>query len=258
MANNNEIRCRISLEHFEGPLDLLLYLIRKDELDIYDIPISYVTKQYISYLDLMQQFDLEIAGEYLYIASVLLNIKSRMLLPSNSKDTDAPEDPREELTAVLVEYRQFKNAGEFLRIRLDKEKLYCPAGKVIVPNSVPTEHAVPLDFIDLLRTAWEILKRQNRIEAIAKTEEFDIRARIEVVKKRLANRKRVTFLELFDEDEKVTGIIFVGTFFAILELMRQQYILVRQQQTFGQIWIFRRRAEKKLAETTEIIESDAM
>ncbi len=235
----DDIRCKVKVESFEGPLDLLLYLIQKDEIDIYDIPISYITKQYIEYLNFMKELDLEIAGEYLYIASVLVNIKARMLLPRPVKEDGLVEDPREELTAALIEYRQFKNAGEYLRLKLRSEILYTPRGRVILPKSVPEIITVPLDLFDLMRTAWEILKRHQRVAAAGRRTKIDIAERIEFVRQKVEQRQRLTLLELF-EQPKITGLFFVGTFFAILELMRQKFLLIRQQKPFGNIWIYKR------------------
>jgi len=241
MNATEDIRYRVKLEGFEGPLDLLLYLIQKDEIDIYDIPISYITKQYMEYLNFMEELNLEIAGEYLYIASVLVNIKARMLLPRPVREDGAVEDPREELTAALIEYRQFKNAGEYLRLKLKEESLFTPRGRVILPRSVPTVITVPLDLFDLMKTAWELLKRHNRITTLAERRKIDIAERMEFVRNRVAQKSRLSFLELFDE-EKISGLFFVGTFFAVLELMRQKFLLIRQRKPFGNIWIYRRRS----------------
>ncbi|RKZ28224.1 segregation/condensation protein A [bacterium] len=241
VQNMENLRCKIILENFEGPLDLLLYLIRKDEIDIYDIPISYVTKQYISYLDFMRELNLEIAGEYLYIASVLVNIKARMLLPKPGIDGADAEDPREELTELLVEYQQFRNAGEFLKIKFDREKNRYHLSSPIVPGYESNIISIPLDFVELMRTGWDILKKHNRVLKPPPREEIDIAERIEFISRRLAAKERLTFLELF-ERKNVSGILFVGTFFALLELIRQKKIYVRQRNPFGNIWIYQAKA----------------
>ena len=232
------IRCMITLPEFEGPLDLLLYLIRKEELDIYDIPISYVTRQYIKYLDLMRELDLEIAGEYLYIASVLINIKSRMLLPKPEKDSEYDIDPREELTGLLIEYKQFKNAGEYLRIKLKKEQLHYPMSNSIIPQSNPVTISIPIDIIELMRSAWDMLKSYNRVIEIPPRDEVDIVERMNFIRHRLEAKERINFIELFDR-QPINGLTFVGTFFALLELIRKRNIRVRQRNPFGNIWIYR-------------------
>jgi len=234
-----DIRCKIKLENFEGPLDLLLYLIQKEEIEIYDIPIAYVTKQYIIYLDLMQELNLEIAGEYLYMASVLLNIKSRMLLPKKTRDDGTIEDPREELTAVLIEYKQFKNAGEYLRIKFNDEQNHISLGKIISPTSPAMLITVPLDFFDLIKTAWDVLKKHDRVFELLPEEKINIQERIEYIKQKVSQKTHLKFIELF-EQEKISGLFFVGTFFALLELMRQRLISVRQRKPFGNIWIYKR------------------
>ncbi len=238
---NYNMRCKITLPNFEGPLDLLLYLIRKDELDIYDIPISYVTKQYISYLDFMSELNLEIAGEYLYIASVLVNIKARMLLPKPSTEDKQFEDPREELTELLVEYQQFRNAGEFLRIKFDREKIRYKLLNPIVPGYESNIVSVPIDFVELMRTAWDVLKKHSRTIKIPQREEIDIAERMDFIGRRLASKERLTFIELF-EKSSVSGVMFIGTFFALLELIRQRRIYVRQRNPFGNIWIYQTKA----------------
>ncbi len=239
MHIKHNIRCKIKLENFEGPLDLLLYLIQKEEIEIYDIPIAYVTKQYISYLDLMQELNLEIAGEYLYMASLLLNIKSRMLLPKKTRQDGTIEDPREELTSVLIEYKQFKNAGEYLRMKYKEERNHISIGKVHSPKSSAMIMTVPLDFFDLMKTAWNVLKRENRIVKLPEKDKINIQERIEFIKQKVYEKARLKFIELF-EREKVSGLYFIGTFFALLELMRQRYLSVRQRKPFGNIWIYKR------------------
>lgn len=241
MQATTDIRCKIVLPSFEGPLDLLLYLIRKEEIDIYDIPVAYVTKQYMSYLNLMNELDLEIAGEYLYIASVLVNIKARMLLPKPCADSGRVEDPREELTELLVEYQQFRNAGEYLRLRYNNEMLHFPTSCVAPTGGGATIISVPIDFVELMKSAWKLLKNYNRTIQIPPREEINIAERMDFIRRKLEVKQRITFLELF-EKSRVSGVMFIGTFFALLELIRLKRVSVRQRNPFGNIWIYRAKA----------------
>ena len=153
---------KVRLEVFEGPLDLLLYLIKKDEVDIYDIPIELITRQYMEYLGLMQMLDLSIAGDFLVMAAALLMIKSRMLLPVEERPMldDEEDDPRWDLVRKLLEYKKFKDAATFLQNKENEQANIFPRGSESV--AVETEKGVGLDDVslfDLLSAFNEVLKR---------------------------------------------------------------------------------------------------
>jgi segregation and condensation protein A len=233
-------RCRIHLDVFEGPLDLLLYLIKRDEIDIYDIPINHVVKEYISFLDEMEQLDLNIAGEYLLMASLLMSIKARMLLPKPEINTDEIEDARQELVDMLVDYELFKKVSEELvRRREEQGRLYpkgaCP-DLANLSQYAAQEELLSYDFYSLVRTAWEMLKQQDRIIPGFEGEDVDVGERMEHILEYLQMNKRAQFIELFPE--KTTPMMFVATFIGLLELIKNKNVRVYQRSIFGNIWIF--------------------
>jgi segregation and condensation protein A len=228
----------VNLEVFQGPLDLLLYLIRKDEIDIYDIPIARVTEQYMQYIELMKILNLELAGEYILMAATLIRIKARLLLPRSEFDEDEP-DPREELVAALLEYKKFKEAGEILREkRILEERVYIPPAlgedtcneKVILSDNTT--------LFDLLTAFKEIIEKagQESLYTIA-PEEVNIEDRITRIMEIMSKRDSATFQELFaDVPRKLTAVV---TFLAILELIKIRKITVRQSLPFSEVRIYR-------------------
>ncbi len=232
-------RCRVHLEMFEGPLDLLLYLIKRDEIDIYDIPISHVVREYIDYLNKMEKLDLSIAGEYLFMAALLVSIKARMLLPVPEVDTDDIEDPRRELIEMLVEYRLFKKVGDRLsRFREEQEYLFSkgsyPESKIA--SNFIVEELAPIDLYSLFRTAWEMLRNENMILPGFDEEEIDVEQRMDFIVNFLAEKKRARFIDLFEA--QTTAVLFVATFIALLELVRKKSVRIDQSGSFGNIWLY--------------------
>ncbi|MBN1754982.1 segregation/condensation protein A [bacterium] len=234
----DDFRCRIRLEQFDGPLDLLLYLIRKNEIDIYDIPIVYVTKQYIDYLDMMKKINLDIAGEYLVMAATLLEIKSRMLLPKPLLlETGEEEDPRSELVNMLLEYEKYKNVAELLKSKGEQEEQYFCRGSYPELDYMPTETPLaPMSIYELLRIANEVF--QEEVEEIPDVlrESINVEERIEYIMEIMEAKEKLQFLELFSGTP--TRMILVPTFVAILELVRRHCIKLRQIKQFGNIWLY--------------------
>ncbi len=234
-------RCRVHLEVFEGPLDLLLYLIKRDEIDIYDIPISHVVDEFILFLDEMRNIDLSIAGEYLLMASLLMSIKARMLLPKPEIDTGEIDDPRRELVDMLVEYRLFKQISDDLGERREEQMRLFPKGAFPDSSEVSKyarqEELITLDFYSLVRTAWELLKTENRIMPGFKGEEVDIGERMEHIISILSETDRARFIDLFPA--QTTPMMFVATFLGLLELIREKRVRVHQQSAFSNIWLYR-------------------
>lgn len=234
----------IRLPAFEGPLDLLLYLIRRSEVDIYDIPIERVTDQYIHILASMDTLDLEIAGEFFVMASTLMYIKSRMLLPQKDQGTnedveDDAVDPRWELVQQLLEYRKFKEAAEDIR------KLILNSNDLI-PRIGPREavEAVerplrPVDRVDLWNTFNQVLRRlAERIdEGQINAEQVTVADRMELVLLRIRHEPSFLFSDLFESSTTITTI--VATFLAVLELTRLQKITLKQDRAFADIRCFR-------------------
>ncbi len=226
------------LEFFAGPLDLLLYLIRKNEVDIYNIPIQRITEQYLKYLELMKILDLDIAGEFLSMAATLMHIKSRLLLPPEEREElEEEEDPRWDLVRQLLEYRQFKDAADTFH-DLEREQGKTFPRQPDPPNPVdPSE--LPLAEIDLFQLLDAFSQVLNEAEK-RRPPEFepdlfsieDGRAR---VLERIAGENPILFHLLFDRGEPRTRVVVV--FLALLELIRQQVVQVFQQNHFGEIMI---------------------
>lgn len=230
----------IRLPAFEGPLDLLLYLIRRSEVDIYDIPIEHVTDQYIMILASMDKLDLEIAGEFFIMASTLMYIKSRMLLPKkdqgiNEDVEDDDIDPRWELVQQLLEYRKFKEAAEDIRkLILSSNDLIARIGPKDAVEAIERP-LKPVDRVDLWNTFNQVLRRlAERIdEGQINAEQVTVADRMEVVLLRIKHEPYFLFSELFESSTTITTI--VATFLAVLELTRLNKITLQQDRAFGDI-----------------------
>ena len=231
----------IKLDIFEGPLDLLLYLIRKNEIDIYNIPIALITGQYLSYLDLMRSLNLDLAGEYLVLASTLVHIKSKLLLPpaEGEGEEEEGEDPRKELVRQLLEYQAFKEAALQLDSRpvLERDvfKRACPVEMSGHPED--PDAFEEMDVFDLVKAFQQIAARMDPGERIEiNGEKMSLADRINEIMDRLTERGNLTFVELLGEREDRRWILY--TFLAILELMKLRMIRAYQGESFGVIRIF--------------------
>ncbi|MBO8168304.1 MAG: segregation/condensation protein A [Thermoanaerobacteraceae bacterium] len=236
---------KIKLDIFEGPFDLLFHLIEKNEIDIYDIPIAEITRQYLDYLYAMEQLDLEITSEFLVMAATLLSIKAKMLLPRQPQE-DAEEeegvDPREELVERLLEYKKYKQVAGYLE-RREKE-----AAKVY-PREINVEEVAaafaddnPLEGVeltDLLDALVQVMARVKEKEPFARItrEEITIRDKVVQIQQELNRRKNgMLFSELFSK--QASRVEIVVTFLALLELMRLGKVLARQSRNFGDIYLY--------------------
>jgi len=227
----------IKLDRFEGPLDLLLHLIKKEEIDIYDIPIAHITLQYLSYIEMMQMLDLDVAGEFLVMAATLMRIKARMLLPASPVEEEEEEDPREELVRRLLEYKRFKEVAESLRGREDDRRLLFERGFSEISygdGEVELEETTLFDLLDALRQALARAAEVpvHEIEA----EALDVVVKIEEISELLRKKGKVLFSELLEGAR--TRLDMIGTFISILELMRMGRAGAVQRKVFGEIWIF--------------------
>ena len=230
----------IRLPTFEGPMDLLLYLIRRSEVDIYDIPIERVTEQYIEILGSMETLDLEVAGEFFVMASTLMYIKSRMLLPksdqgSNEDVEDDDIDPRWELVQQLLEYRKFKEAAEDIRkLILSSNDLISRVGPKDALEAVERP-LKPVDRVDLWNIFNSVLRRlAERIdEGQINAEQVTVADRMELVLVRIKHKDNFLFSDLFESSTTITTI--VATFLAILELTRLDKITLKQDRAFADI-----------------------
>ena len=220
---------------YDGPLDLLLDLVRKQNIDIYDIPIAKITAQYLSYVENMKQLDVDVAAEFIYMASLLIHIKSKMLLP---RDPDAPpgEDPRTELVDRLLEHERFKTAAQMLlqKQQLEDAVLSNPALKDF-RDAEGTEPELAADVIDLVKTFQQILERAKARPIIDVNEEtVTVGQMIEFVRRRMMIEDRPVRLKQLLRNLH-THQALICAFLALLELIRLQAILARQDKTFGDI-----------------------
>lgn len=232
---------KVELEVFEGPLDLLLYLIKKDEVDIYDIPIEKVTAQYMEYLNLMRMLDLNIAGEFIVMAATLMLIKSRMLLPIEERpemEDEEEDDPRWELVRQLVEYKKFKDAaGRLQENELHQEDIFGIGGQVL--SLAADESSVVLQDVsifDLIAAFDEVIKNSvsNEIGEIF-GESVTVADKIDHILNVVKENETVSFTSLFQGEVTRQGIIC--TFLALLELTRLRQLNLTQGDTFGEILI---------------------
>jgi segregation and condensation protein A len=225
----------VFLEAFEGPLDLLLYLIRKQNFNILDIPMAAVTRQYLSYVDEIRSRNLELAAEYLLMAAMLIEIKSRMLLPPKKVvEGEEPEDPRAELVRRLLEYEQMKLAAA----RLTEVPQF---GRDFLRAQVYIEQSLQPRFPDVhvveLQQAWaDILKRAKLVQHHKITrEELSVREHMSLVLKRLQNRQFVEFEHLFQPEQGLP--VLVVTFIALLELAKETLVEITQAEAFAPIYV---------------------
>jgi len=233
---------RIRLPEFEGPLDLLLYLIKKNEVDIHDIPIAPITRQYMEYLDLMKELNLDVAGEFMVMAATLIHIKSKMLVPVNPTEAEGEEegeDPRDELVRRLLEFQRYKEAAGLLH-----QKREIRAATWIRPDTaLPTfddagEEMIEAGLYDLIGAFKELLERRKTLLAHeVEHEGKSVEERMEELLDMLREGQSLEFLELFASEETKAGMIL--TFLSLLELIRLKRIKVYQRSLFGPIRVFR-------------------
>lgn len=234
---------RIKLPVFEGPLDLLLFLIRKNELDIYDIPIATVTRQYIEVLRSMRELDLDVAGEFFVMAASLMEIKSRMLLPrgqaavDDSADED-PLDPRWELVHQLLQYKKFKEAAAKLDELAAFQRDLLPRQVLEVAVTENERPLKPVDRIELWNAFNLVLRRlaEKLVVGEIKGEEVTVSDKMEELLHLIQTRRTFLFTELFD-GRPVTVRVLVATFIAVLELTRLRKLRVRQDEAYADIHV---------------------
>lgn len=234
---------KLKLEIFEGPLDLLLYLIKKDDIDINDIPISQITEQYMQYISMMKMLDLDVVGDFLVMAATLMQIKSRMLLPADPNEQPEEElDPRDELARRLLEYKKFKEIAEALK---EKETLRQDFfGRNIDPEALQQlreeskEIYYEASLFDLISAFSEALKKapEEVIHEII-TEEFTVEKKLHDILHLLLKESTIRLQDLFERSR--TKIEIIVTFLAILELIRIKELIAVQKGVFGEIEIIR-------------------
>lgn len=240
---------KVFLEAFEGPLDFLLYLIRKQNLDILDIPIAAVTKQYMEYIDLMQELSLELAAEYLVMAAILAEIKSRMLLPRPPESENPEEDPRAELVRRLQEYERFKQAAEDINnlTREDRDTFTAQADS----SQIAVEKPLPgVSMQDLMQALIDVMQRIDlKAHHHIQLDALSVREKMTLILDAVQGKEHALFTSLFNPDEGRLGVVV--TFLAMLELLKQHMIEFVQAAPFAPIYL-----QSKATISTPLLESE--
>jgi segregation and condensation protein A len=226
----------VELERYSGPLELLLFLIREEEVDVHDIPIARILDRYLEVLKTLERIDLDQAGEFLVMASLLMQVKSRSLLPREDPLADEDLDPRFELVQMLLEYRRYKEVSESLRLRAEEWALRFPPGKLPDEPGIPADE-VPLadvSVLDLALAFQEVMKDLGDGPANEiRYDDIPVETHMEEIVSRLSRTGRLPFRDLFagtTERPRIAGI-----FLALLELIRQRRVRARQERPFGRI-----------------------
>ena len=235
---------KVKLDSFEGPLDLLLFLIKKNELDIYDIPISMITRQYLEYLEIIQMLDLESASDFMLLASTLIQIKARMLLPKPSieEEEEPIEDPRQELVYRLLEYKRFKTVAEDLGEKEEyARKLFSRGSFKIIDGSFEADldqEQPDVSLFDLV-SAFKVVMEKNTKVTIHRVLEINVtlEERVQYILDFLEKQDQTRFEDLFDVNEE--KLVLIVTFIAVLELVKNHRIKAEQPETFGPIFLYR-------------------
>jgi segregation and condensation protein A len=235
----------VRLENFEGPLDLLLHLIKKSEVSVYDIPIALITAQYLDTIELMQELNLDVAGEFLVMAATLIHIKSRTLLPrpeTAAGDADGEEgDPRDALVQRLLEHQKFKAAAEILheREQLRSAQWQLPDARIAEIAGEEYEPELEVDLFSLLNAFQAVVQRLKlRPKVLLPAEQLPIEVRIEQLLDRLSETEACGFEDLFADVQDRPGLIV--TFLALLEMIRLRLVRVFQAGSFGPIRVYKR------------------
>jgi segregation and condensation protein A len=234
----------IKLSNFEGPLDLLIHLIRKNQVNVYDIPVALITEQYLAYIELMQELNLDVASEFLVMAATLIHIKSRLLLPRPPADDVEGEetaDPREALVRRLLEHERFKAAAELLHEREEIRSAQWPRSDAAVADlaSEDAEPELEVDLFSLMAAFRGVLDRAKHRPAVyLPAEQISIESRIEVLLTRLSENEACGFEDLFGDVSGRADMIV--TFLALLEMIRLKLVRIFQSGPFGAIRVYKR------------------
>jgi segregation and condensation protein A len=225
----------VILDAFEGPLDLLLYLIRRQNLDILDIPVAEITRQYVDYIELMHEMKLELAAEYLVMAAILAEIKSRLLLPRPPTEEGLESDPRAELVRRLQEYERFKKAAEDIDAMPRQERDFAMAHVVVEDRNV-VRLPPPVELRELLLALKDVMKRADLYGHHAiQRDALNVRSRMSDVLRALADGEFHRFEKLFDPSEGRRGVVV--TFLALLELAKEHLVEIMQEAALSPIYL---------------------
>ncbi|OGR81903.1 MAG: hypothetical protein A2X32_03965 [Elusimicrobia bacterium GWC2_64_44] len=223
----------IHLENFEGPLDLLMHLVKKNNLDIYDIPISQITAEYLQYLEVMKSLNLDVAGEFLVMAATLMQVKAKMLLPAPEvMEGEGGPDPRGALVSMLEEYQRYKEASKEMNVRFSKYKDAFYRGSPVFTSE---EKYLDLDYyalMDAVKRAFERAEPTREVEA----DQFPIESRVAKIEKMLEGREWLLLDEVFASETKRLGVI--TCFMALLEMVKQRKLLISQDEAYAEVRIY--------------------
>jgi segregation and condensation protein A len=224
---------RLKIGEFAGPLDLLLFLIKQEQANIFDIPIARITDEYLKYIRLMEKLDIAVAGDFLVMAATLIEIKSKMLLPRDpiADDSEEIEDPRKELVDRLLEHQKFKNAAEMLWSRATVEQAVFPRGAI---ESDENNSEINVGVFDLLGVFQKILARhKEEIQLEIEREEMSLAEMLDNLKARISKAKKINLREFFEQMRSKRELVLA--FIAVLEIVRAESVKLTQAQTFGDI-----------------------
>jgi len=237
----------VHLETFQGPLDLLLFLVKRHEIDIRDIPIAQVAEQFLEYLNVLKLIDVEWAVEFLVMASTIMEINSKMLLPRSEEELSEEDDPRLELVKQLIEYKKYKEAAALLEEQADRQLARLPRLPLDVPQPAdPAQQPLrPVELWDLVSAFGRLMRETNALQPKQIVmDETPLHVHMEGILQMLARQPRVTFTAIFAPPHSYGRLL--GLFLAILELMKANKILVEQPELFGEIWLEQATAESSL------------
>ena len=230
---------RVQLDVFRGPLDLLLFLVRKHEVDVRDLPIALVTEQYLAYLEVLQQLDVNEVGDFLDLASTLVEIKSQLVLPRCGEETESWDDPRDELVERLLEYKKYKDAASMLEERSrDWQQHYARLASDLPPRQIdPAGQPIrEVELWDLVSAMGRILRESQQVQPQAIVyDETPIQVYMLRIHHKLVEERRAAFSDMFEAGMHKSAI--VGVFLAVLELVRHHNVRAEQNDLHGEIWI---------------------
>ncbi len=233
---------QVHLQNFEGPLDLLLYFIQRDKIDIYDIPIALIANEYLGYLHLMERLNISLAGEFILLAATLMRIKARMLLPRpDTGDEELIDDPRKELVQQLLEYQRFKDASEKLGDLVELRKMLYTAGKIQNDNIQgihPGEYLQNVTLYKLMAVFKEVMDRMPSTDPlILVTEPIKLEDQIRIINNAFGSKREISFRDVLMQSNSVHEVVM--TLLALLEMMRHGAITVKQDHPYDEILIIK-------------------
>ena len=232
---------QVKVENFEGPMDLLLFFIQRDKLNIYDIPIAHITKEFLDYMKLMDMMNIDLGGEFVYMASLLMKIKAKMLLPVSDEDVEQIEDPRTPLVQRLLEYQQYKKVGEQLQTIYSDHAVHFPIGQEMAYDASSDKNINPVQNITLFTLSSIFQELINRLPDVnpyeLHEEPIQLDEQIAFLIGEINSTKRLSFTILIPILK--TRLRIVVTFMAILELLRTNQISIEQNEPFGELILMR-------------------